>query len=157
MSTHNDIASGEYKSTTSESSLRRLVAELQAELELYRRKFSLLLRSTSRGVIVCSRTDVLECNSAAVELFGASGEKELMSANPMALFPLEQTQGTYSQSQVCGYANRSVMTGPLVGTYEMRRLNGERFAAETTITGFTQGEEAIFLVTIREATDPKVS
>jgi PAS domain S-box-containing protein len=130
---------------------------LQRALQDSERRFRALFEATSVAVTLrdVARQRFIDCNAAALRLYGAKSREELLSSTPDTLAPAVQPDGTSSVAFLKNAAAIAVREGSFRGDWIARRLNGELFPAQVRISRIDLGDGPIFQTLIEDITDIK--
>ncbi len=94
-------------------------------------------------------------NPAAIRLFGAQTEEELVAFAPWDASPERQPDGRLSSEK----SREMILTATREGSHSFewthRRMNGEEFAADVLLTRVQDGDDAILHATVRDVTESK--
>lgn len=104
----------------------------QLEMQRSETKFRKLYDSISDAIMVVSDEGMIECNQAALDLFGCDSKQAFMGIRPgVEMSPPQQEDGSDSGVLAQTYLERAVKEGHLRFEWLHRRLdNGEVFPAE---------------------------
>jgi len=95
-------------------------------------------------------------NPAAIKMFGAADEKELLALGPGALSPNWQADGSLS-AEKAGQLISNRAEGPKHFEWIHRRISGEEFFADVLLTEMEQDGKLVILSTIRDITERKLA
>ncbi|NJR62281.1 MAG: PAS domain S-box protein [Cyanobacteria bacterium CRU_2_1] len=126
-----------------EESLRRSEARLRA-----------LYESISAAVLLGDESGLVDCNSAATELFGYS-RQELAGKHISHISPSLQAEGQESDSLARYYANVVLEEGCHRFEWVYRRSDGADFPADVCLTVVEVGDRRLFQSVIQDLTDRK--
>ena len=97
------------------------------------------------------------CNPAALEMFGAKGEREFTSDAPWDLSPDLQPDGQSSADKARDMIDKALRDGSFLFEWTHRRLDGEEFPATVTLTRMEIGGETVVQATVRDITEWKAA
>jgi len=97
-------------------------------------KFRALFEGSSHGVVLHDENQLLEVNSAAVELFGCETAKELLGKHPGALAPQLQPNGESSASLAAKHIAECMSTGGVRFEWLARAPSGKEIPMEVALT-----------------------
>ena len=101
---------------------------------------------------------IADCNSAAVQLFVAPVKATLLALDLEALFPEHQPDGQVSSDVVLALLERGRAQGAaLKSDIYLRRLSGEYFPAEVTLTPVELEGQSITLLEVRDQSERRQS
>jgi two-component system sensor histidine kinase/response regulator len=98
---------------------------------------------------------ICDCNVAALELFGASDKAQLVGLTPLDLSPELQPDGTPSSPAAEEIVARAQRDGSVRFEWTHRRLSGELFPAEVTITAMMLDGRAALFSTVHDMSERK--
>jgi diguanylate cyclase (GGDEF)-like protein/PAS domain S-box-containing protein len=126
----------------------------QAEEELTRSeiKFRTLYDSSSDAVMLLDRQGFLDCNKAALEMFGFPSKEEFCNKHPTDLSPKYQHGGIDSITLANRYFNRAMKEGGFRFDWLCRRLEGEEFPSEIQLSSMRLEGKVIIQATVRDIT-----
>lgn len=106
--------------------LEERVADRTAELNRSELRHRTLFESAVDAVLIMESSCIIDCNPAAVKLFGAQGRSELIGLRPSALSPAEQPDGCPSDTKATTLAQQLSTTddGHVSFRWTHRRLHG---------------------------------
>ena len=130
----------------------------RTELDLKRSetKFRTLYDSTSDAVWLLDREGFVDCNKAAVAIFGFSSQEQMRGVAPADLSPPLQPCGTDSNV----LANRLIATAIELGSLHFEWMhkrfdNGDLFPAEVLLTAMKLDGRTILQAVVRDITERK--
>lgn len=97
-------------------------------------KFRALFEGSSHGVVLHDENQLLEVNSAAVQLFGCESAGELLGKHPGALAPHLQPNGGPSAELAARYIQECMSTGGVRFEWLARAPNGKEIPMEVALT-----------------------
>ena len=103
-------------------------------------------------LIIGSNGLYLDCNRAALSLFGASSRDELIGKSPSLLSPKKQRNGNDSVAEVQKKIQKLNDLGTVGFYFDHQKLNQTLFQAKVTLKKITYNEEACHLCTIADMT-----
>src|SRR5260221_13219648 len=100
------------------------------------RVFRPLFGETSTAVTVrdFQTWRLLDCNPAALRLYGCRSHEELIGKSPADLAPELQPDGTPSRVAMCAHIKTAMRNGVHRCEWLARRMNGETFVADIRIS-----------------------
>lgn len=117
------------------------------------KKYRVLFEDSADAALLMDENAMLDCNSAALEMFGYPAMSVM--PHPIAMSPWNQPGGL--PSRVAG--ERKILEAFLHGkaSFEWlhRRKNGEVFPAEVSLTGLILSGRRVILATVRDITERK--
>ena len=132
-------------------------ARAEAALRASENKYHGLFEATRDAMMTLSPPDwrFTSGNPAAIRMFGAAAEEELVSHNPWEASPERQPDGRPSSEKAMEMIERAMRDGSHSFTWTHRRLGGEEFDADVLLTRVSEGDHAILYATIRDITESK--
>jgi PAS domain S-box-containing protein len=118
-------------------------------------KHRVLFEDSADATLVVGECGFVDCNLAAVQMFGYATVADLIALHPADLSPPNQLDGTPSLAG----SNQKIATAFLNGQNRFewlhRRKNGEIFPAEVCLTALTLHSQSTLLATVRDITARK--
>ncbi len=96
-------------------------------------------------------------NPAAVRMFGAGTEQDLVSHNPWEASPEYQPDGRLSSEKAMEMIQQAMRLGSHSFAWTHRRVGGGEFAADVLLTRVSEGDDAVLYATIRDVTESKAA
>ncbi len=106
-------------------------------------------------VIDVATFKIIECNQAAVEIFGLNSRDELMASSPVTVSQPFQYDGTPSSDKAKRYIEKAIRDGLVVFDWLHRRPNGEIWDGEIHLMSFRTGDRQMVQFTISDITERK--
>ena len=120
-----------------------------------------------RSLFECSRDAILtvdpasgkftSCNSAALKMFGAKTEAELIAHGPADLSPLRQPEGRLSSEMAREIDQAVLRDGSRFFEWSHRRFNGEGFFADVLLTRIEWDGKPTVMSTVRDITERRLA
>ena len=125
----------------------------QEKLQDNEEKYRILFEDSADAALLMDNYAILECNSAALEMFGYPSLPLML--HPVAMSPPNQADGT--SSRVAGEQRiaEAFLRGKASFEWLHQRKNGEVFPAEVCLTGLTLSGRQVLLATVRDITERK--
>ncbi|MDT8991094.1 EAL domain-containing protein [Curvibacter sp. APW13] len=136
--------------------LEERVAERTAELNRSELRHRTLFESAVDAVLIMEDSRIIDCNPAAVTLFGARDRSDLIGLLPSALSPPNQSDGLPSQRKALDIqdALRSATTGHVSFQWTHQKLHGgPQFMAEVRLNRMLIDGTPVTQAHIRDITD----
>jgi PAS domain S-box-containing protein len=143
--------------------LVRQVADLQTEnallnaalRELARaeERFRLLFERSSDAHLIFDDTGIIDCNAAAVELLRCRDRTQVLSLHPAALSPEFQPDGRRSMEKCVEMDRIAFERGSHRFEWTHRRMNGEDFPVEVTLTPVQLEKKQALIVVWHDLTE----
>ena len=137
---------------------RDITERKEAEKKLLRSeaKFQTLFESNSDAVMLLDGKSFLDCNKAALAIFGCATREEFCSKHPADLSPLEQPCGTSSMM----LANQRIATAMEKGSHRFewvhkRADTGKTFSADVLLSVMELDGKPVLQATVRDITERK--
>ncbi len=118
-------------------------------------KFRTLYESTGTAVILWGDNNFFDCNSAALQMFGATEKPQLSSKPPYEFSPLIQPNGVDSSKLAKQYQKQISQQGNYSFEWTHRRLDGTDFPVYVTVTSIDLGDKKILQSVIQDLTERK--
>ncbi|MGB5211546.1 MAG: response regulator, partial [Gammaproteobacteria bacterium] len=132
-------------------------SKADAELRENEARFRSLYEQTSEPFLIIDESGIVDCNAAAVELFGFDEKQALVGRIPYAppISPELQASGLSSQEAGAQHIAEAYDSGHAVFEWQHLRLDGNIFTAEVSLSPMPLlGEKMVFTV-IRDLTERK--
>lgn len=134
------------------------VAERTAELQKSETRHRTLFESTADAVLVLDRETILDCNPAAVAMFGGNSRSDLLSRHVGELSTVTQADGSDSHSAATLRVQQALRESSTSFEWTHRRLNdGESFLAEVLLSRMQLEDKALVQATVRDITEKRRS
>jgi len=95
----------------------------------------------------------LDCNEAAVKIYGCGSREELMGMGPQSMSPLVQYDGTPSREAALAKMAECRAKGSVFFQWRQRRPNGEEWDAEVHLMSFRHGDRQLMQFTLHDITE----
>jgi PAS domain S-box-containing protein len=119
------------------------------------RRFRALFEATSAAVTIreVATQTFIDCNQAALRMYGAESVDEMRTLKPNDLAPPTQPDGTSSIEGLRRAVEHATREGSWSGQWLARRLNGETFTARVRISKIDLDDGAVFQSTVEDVSD----
>jgi PAS domain S-box-containing protein len=141
------------------------IDELQAELDALRRQlkasesaheiFRVLFEHSSDAHLIFDQTGIIDCNHAAIAMLACQDKAEVLRLHPAVLSPERQPDGRLSMEKSVEMDGLARIHGYHRFEWTHRRMNGELFPVEVTLTPVTLASGGALLVVWHELTEIK--
>jgi diguanylate cyclase (GGDEF)-like protein/PAS domain S-box-containing protein len=118
-------------------------------------KYRALFEGSTEAHLLLNRNGFVDCNLAALEMFGLSTKSELV--HPSELSPPCQPDGSPSRAAADEKIAVAFDQGKAAFEWLHLRKNGEVFPAEVTLTALTLAGQPVLMSTVRDITERKRS
>ena len=118
-------------------------------------KFRVLFEHSSEAHLLINETGIIDCNQAAVELFGHSNKIDLIGLKPQALSPRRQTDGRCSVEKGLEMSALARHDGYNRFDWIYSRANGETFPAEVALSPIMINDKEVTLAVLHDLTARK--
>jgi diguanylate cyclase (GGDEF)-like protein/PAS domain S-box-containing protein len=126
---------------------RRQAKQLSREHAL----FKTLFQGTSDGIILLCEDAIIDCNRAALQLFGVAGTAELAALSLAGVQPRHQPDGSASHAALSErLARHGASAHSPAFEWQFRALSGVHFAAEVTIHAARSEHDSVLQLTVRD-------
>ncbi|MGB9334462.1 MAG: PAS domain S-box protein [Candidatus Acidiferrales bacterium] len=105
--------------------------------------------------LLMNENGFLDCNAAALQMFGCSNRAELTALHPSDISPENQPDGTPSRLAADQKIAATLLAGRQRFEWMHRRKNGEVFPAEVWLTALTLSGKPTLLAAVRDMTEYK--
>jgi len=134
------------------------ISRAQKKLKQSETKYRDLFESSMDAILLLDPDKgYLDCNKAALSLFGVESKAHLLTLTPEDLSPRYQPDGMLSSQKVGRKIAKAMETGSNLFEWTHQRINGEKFYASVLVTFVTIEGRPILQGTIRDITDFKQS
>lgn len=130
---------------------QRLRGEL-AQRALDAEKFRVLFEHAADALLILGAEGIVDCNAAAVEMLRADSKEQVLRVHPAVLSPEVQPDGRRSLEKSVEMDRTAHIRGFHRFEWMHRRMNGEDFPVEVTLTPVTLPGERVLLVVWHELT-----
>jgi PAS domain S-box-containing protein len=132
--------------------------QTEVSLRLSEEKFRGLVENFRDAIVTVDLAtgNFSTANPAAIKMFGAKNEEELLSKSPAAVSPERQPDGVLSAERIA-QVNAALAHGAQHFEWLHRRLPGGEFSAEVLLTRMEHLGKPVTLATIRDITGPKLA
>ena len=114
-----------------------------------------LFDNSADANLLMSENCFVDCNSAALRMFGYSTKAEIITLHPAEISPPDQPDGTPSRTAAEEKVAAALLTGKAQFEWSHRRKNGEVFPAEVYLTALTLHGQPMLLATVRDSSERK--
>ena len=135
--------------------LEERVEERTKQLRVSESKYRTLYESSHDANITVDKERFVDCNRAALIMFGYTSKDELFKKHPMQLSPKYQPDGKDSISAAKEFFDKAVSDGACLVEWTHLRTNGEAFPAEVLLTSINLEGKGIFQLIIRDISERK--
>jgi PAS domain S-box-containing protein len=120
-------------------------------------RFQVIFEHATSAHFLLRESDITDCNGAAVQLFSGNDKVGIVGQALTALLPEHQEDGVTSVSMVADLLHRDGARAATRCEMQFRRLNGEHFLGEVTITPVELEGEDITLLEVRDLSERRQS
>ena len=141
------------------------IAELQTELDALRRQlhdtessheiFRVLFEHSSDAHLIFDESGIIDCNNAAIAMLLCENKAEVLRLHPAVLSPEYQPDGRTSMEKSVEMDGLARLHGYHRFEWIHRRMTGELFPVQVTLTPVTLASGPALLVVWHELTDVK--
>ncbi len=116
----------------------------------------MLFQESSRSIVVFDpRTGFIDCNRAAVRMYGYASREDLLGKTPLNLSAPTQYDGTDSKTAGERLARAALKDGISNFEWRARSANGEIWDAEVNLMPFSYGGKRLLQFTVDNVTEKK--
>ena len=134
------------------------VAQRGDELLRSQARHRAFFESTADAVLLLRQETIIDCNAAALKMFGAPERSDLVDHKPSEFSPELQANGETSRDAARGRFDDAVRTGSLGFEWVHRRVDtGESFFSEVLLSHVEIDGAALIQATVRDVTLRKQS
>jgi len=116
-----------------------------------------LFEESADANLLMNESGYLDCNAAALQMFGFSTQAELIALHPSDFSPPNQPDGTPSRLAADQKIAATLRTGKQRFEWMHRRKNGEVFPAEVWLTALRLSGKPVLLAAVRDMTERKLA
>ena len=127
----------------------RVAAALAASEERHRALFDL----SRDAIMTLDQTGFLDCNPAALRMFGCAGRTQFLAKSPVDFSPPVQPDGRDSMSAAQERMAAAFSTGEQFFEWTHRRPDGTTFPAEVLLSRFEYGGKVLLQATVRDISE----
>jgi diguanylate cyclase (GGDEF)-like protein/PAS domain S-box-containing protein len=127
----------------------------EAELRENETRYRMLFNSMDAAVLILRDATCIECNSAALKLFGLSKPDELIGKTPMDFAPAIQPNGRTSEEMMLRNAEMARSQGTHLFEWQSIHSGGKPLWMEVRLSPFQLGNESLFQCIAWDITDRK--
>jgi len=95
----------------------------------------------------------LDCNPAAVRIYGFSFREEVLGKTPWEVSPPAQDDGAPSGEKARAYIAQAMAQGAVVFEWRHQRLDGKLWDAEVHLMSFQDGQRQLLQLTLQDVTE----
>jgi PAS domain S-box-containing protein len=118
-------------------------------------RFQTLFEKSSDAIMLLDEKGFMDCNDAAVKLFGYSHKSQLYHLHPAALSPAVQPGGQSSEGQCDVYRAKALAAGSYRFEWLHQRRNGKTFWSEIVLTQIVLDRKQVGHTIVRDISDRK--
>jgi len=134
--------------------LEQRVVERTQALQLSEVRYRTLFESTGEAVLILDGMSFVDCNPAALALYGASDRESLLGCSPADLSPPRQPDGQPSQVLAKDWVDQALAGEMPRFEWTHRRLdNRQLFFAEVMLGRIKLGERVLIQCSLRDVTE----
>jgi len=137
-----DITSKKFAETT----LNKIVSQ-----------YEILFESSPDAIMLLDQHGFLECNLAAVKMFGCSNPSEVIGRHPSEFSPPHQPDGESSIVAATKHIEAAFQKGNHLFEWLHKRLDGSEFPAEVLLVSFVRDKKPVLQATVRDITARKLA
>ncbi len=124
--------------------------ESEAARQEYEMRYRKLFESSTDAVILQDKKGLIDCNNAALKLFGYANKTELLHLNADDTSPSIQADKSPSRKTAETYFNQTLKNGNMKFEWIYKKKNGKSFNAEVWLSSFKINGKSFIQATIRE-------
>ncbi len=116
---------------------------------------STILDSANDAVLLMEGMNFIDCNKKAIELYGCSTKKQLLSMKPYELSPEFQPGGNYSKDEALKKVNEALKGIPQFFEWKHTKFNRDLFDTEVSLNLIERKGEKNLIAVVRDITRRK--
>lgn len=117
--------------------------------------FRLLFERSPDAMLLLDGDVFVDCNPAAIKMFGCSDKKQLLSLHPSDISPEKQPDGRLSHEQEKELVAKTIEQGSNRFEWLHQRINGDVFPAEVLLTSISTQRKKLIHVVLRDISELK--
>lgn len=117
--------------------------------------YAQLIKESPDAIMIGTDGVLIECNQAAIDMFDAPDKRSLFGMNVNRLSPEYQSNGLMSSELAMKYAKSALYGRSEVFSWEHRRLSGDVFSSQVSLTGVNIEKNKFILAIVRDFSDEK--
>ncbi|HJV67325.1 MAG TPA: PAS domain S-box protein [Geomonas sp.] len=117
--------------------------------------FETLFEHSPDPCLLIKKDRFVACNQAAVTMLRASCKEEIFNTHPYDLSPVRQPDGRLSTEKAAELLAAATRQGALRFEWTHKRMDGEEFPAEVSLTTIMDGQEPVIYTVWRDISDRK--
>ncbi|MBM2817034.1 MAG: sensor signal transduction histidine kinase [Ignavibacteria bacterium] len=118
-------------------------------------KYRTLFDSMDAAVLIMEQARCIDCNPAAVELYGLNNKEEIIGTSPLDFAPAEQPDGSASADFVIKNIKLALTEGTQVFEWHTNKKNAQPMVLEVRFTPFHASGQDLFQCIAFDITDRK--
>jgi len=133
------------------------IARTQADQTVQRRerRYRNLFEGSRDALLLMDREGFVECNDAALDLFGVDRREPLLELDPRDVVPPTQPDGTHSVTALAEHVDTACADGETFFEWQFRRPAGGTFHAEVKLSRIGIEDDNLLHVHVRDISDRK--
>ena len=138
-----------------EARLEEVIAEqhqILAQLKRSETQYRTLFESSSDAIILLNRSGFLDCNQAALKMFGLNSQNDLKRLHPADLSPQRQPDGSDSRTLANHHITTALNQGSLQFEWLHKRADDTLFPADVWLTAMELDGEMLLQAVVRDVT-----
>lgn len=124
-----------------------------ADIVEYETKYRALVETAADAIMILEGGRFVECNRAAVTLFGAENPSQIVGKEPPLLSPETQADGTRSHEKAERLVRLALDGAPQHFEWTHRRMDGTLFDAQVSLTAVALEQQTYILAIVRDVTE----
>lgn len=117
--------------------------------------YRLHFEQSAEALLIIENNVFIECNQAAVQILAAKDKGALLAVHPAQISPEKQPDGKFSSEKVDEMIQIATKKGKHTFEWVHRRLNGEDFLVEVSLSPFTVGNRHLIYTILRDISERK--
>ena len=142
---------------TAFANMRRNLEDSQSKLMESESKYRTLFETSDDAIMILDRFKLIDCNQAAVRMFGFHDVEETLGTHPSEFSPPAQPDGMESDIAASIHIESAYMHGRNFFEWTHRRSTGEHFPAEVLLTSMELHGKKVLQAMVRDITERKQS
>ncbi len=128
-------------------------SRVETSLKLFEHRYQELFESSNDAIMILDKEGFFDCNQKTLEVFSCPSKESFITFHPSDLSPPLQPNGDTSVEASNRMIDLAMETGSHAFTWEHRRLNGELFPAEVSMSRLALDGRWVIQAVVRDVTD----
>ncbi len=131
-------------------------AQAERALSSSEEKFRVIFESSADAILLQDENEIIDCNPAALKMFGCARRDDLIGLHPALIFAHAQAGGEDSFSLANQYITKAMKEAVQHFEWISCRLDGVEFFSDVLLTSIEIDNKKLLHVTVRDITEHKI-